>query len=175
MNGVALNHVILPKNQRMSLQHMDTVEFGAGSKFMFAFRMQSHETSDEPVPKKMRIPLGNRNYPSFKDSPEAFNNWIRSKKTLERTLAEESEILDAKLEEQNTLKHKLIQEQEKHNQDLENFKRELEHKFNQQKRELEEKVTRGELEKNELQLEKELLEKRMGQSMQEFEVLHSPV
>ena len=170
MNGVAVNHVQLPKHQEIVIHHMDTIEFGAGSKFVYAFRMKVTGASEEPVAKKMRLPLSNRNYPSVKDSPEAFRQWVRSKKSLEKTLAEENDNLDVKLREQASHKEKLILEQEKLNLHLETAKKELELKFAQEKKELEEKVVRGELEKTELQREKEVLEHRMSQRFQEFQV-----
>ncbi|XP_046447059.1 E3 ubiquitin-protein ligase rnf8-B-like isoform X2 [Daphnia pulex] len=170
MNGVAVNHVALPKHQQIPIQNMDIIEFGAGNKYVYAFRVQSDssEVGEEPVAKKMRIPLANRNYPSLKDSPEAFHNWVRSKKNLEKTLEEESDNLDVKLEQQKTLKDKLVLEQEKLNQHFETAKVQLELKFAEEKKELEEKVARGELEKNELQRQKEDVEQRMSVSLQEF-------
>jgi hypothetical protein len=173
MNGVAVNHVALPKHQQIPIQNMDIIEFGAGNKYVYAFRVQSDssEVGEEPVAKKMRIPLANRNYPSLKDSPEAFHNWVRSKKNLEKTLEEESDNLDVKLEQQKTLKDKLVLEQEKLNQHFETAKVQLELKFAQEKKELEEKVARGELEKNELQRQKEDVEQRMSVSLQEFRVI----
>ena len=62
MNGVAVNHIIAPKHQHIPIQHMDTIEFGAGNKFVYAFRVQSStsEVNEEPVAKKMRVPLANR-------------------------------------------------------------------------------------------------------------------
>ncbi len=170
MNGVAINHVQLPKDQEILLQNMDTVEFGAGSKFVYAFRVQVTGAAEEPLAKKFKRPLADRNYPTMKDSPEAFKQWIRSKKSLEKTLVEESDSLDAKLELQTSLKEKLVLEQEKLNEHLETAKKELERKFTQEKKELEDKVTRGELEKTELQREKEVLEERMSKRLQEFQV-----
>lgn len=171
MNGVSVNHVGLPKGSQIPLQHMDTIEFG-GSKFVYAFRLQSLEVRDEPLAKRMRIPLLDRNYPSFRNSPEALQNWIRSKKTLEKTLVEENDSLDLKLEQQNTLKNKLLMEKAKLNDHLENVKVELELKFNKEKKELEERVARGEIEKNELQRENEVLEERMLTSLKEIKVLN---
>uniref|UniRef100_A0A0P5L0Q4 E3 ubiquitin-protein ligase CHFR n=1 Tax=Daphnia magna TaxID=35525 RepID=A0A0P5L0Q4_9CRUS len=171
MNGIAVNHIIVPKHQQIPIQHMDTIEFGAGSKFVYAFRLQSADVvNEEPLTKKMRLPLANRNYPSLKDSPEAFHNWVRSKKNLEKTLEEESDNLDAKLELQKSLKDKLVLEQEKLNEHFEKTKAVLESKFSEEKKELEEKVARGEMEKNELQRQKEDVEKRMLISLQEFQV-----
>lgn len=169
MNGVALNHIDLPKGQRIPLNHMDTVGFG-GNKFVYAFRLQSIEVRDEPLTKKMRLPLATRNYPSIKEAPEAFHSWVRSKKTLERTLAEESDSLDVKLEQKNSLKTKLMLEKDKLDEYLENVKMELELKFNEEKKKLEDKVARGEMEKNELQREKEVLEERISISFQELKV-----
>lgn len=173
MNGVAVNHIIAPKHQHIPIQNMDTIEFGAGNKFVYAFRVQSNtsEVNEEPVAKKMRLPLANRNYPSLKDSPEAFHNWVRSKKHLEKTLEEESDNLDVRLEQQKTLKDKLVLEQEMLNEHFETAKTQLELKFAEEKKELEDKVARGEIEKNELQLQKEEVEKRMAISLQEFRVL----
>ncbi|KAI9565448.1 hypothetical protein GHT06_009240 [Daphnia sinensis] len=170
MNGIALNHIIVPKHQQIPIQHMDTIEFGAGSKYVYAFRLQSADiVNEEPLAKKIRLPLTNRNYPSLKDSPEAFRNWVRSKKNLEKTLEEESDKLDAKLELQKSLKDKLVLEQEKLNEHFEKAKAVLESKFSEEKKELEEKVARGEMEKNELQRQKEDVEKRMLISLQEFQ------
>jgi hypothetical protein len=73
--------------------------------------------------------------------------------------------LDVKLEQQKTLKDKLVLEQEKLNQHFETAKVQLELKFAQEKKELEEKVARGELEKNELQRQKEDVEQRMSVSL----------
>ncbi|EFX72095.1 hypothetical protein DAPPUDRAFT_326474 [Daphnia pulex] len=170
MNGVAVNHVAVPKHQQIPIHNMDIIEFGAGSKYVYAFRVQSDspEVGEEPVAKKMRLPLANRNYPSLKDSPEAFHNWVRSKKNLEKTLEEESDNLDVKLEQQKTLKDKLVLEQEKLNQHFETAKVQLELKFAEEKKELEEKVARGEMEKNDLQRQKEDVEQRMSVSLQEF-------
>jgi hypothetical protein len=87
------------------------------------------------------------------------------------SLEEESDNLDVKLEQQKTLKDKLVLEQEKLNQHFETAKVQLELKFAQEKKELEEKVARGELEKNELQRQKEDVEQRMSVSLHEFRVI----
>lgn len=169
MNGVAVNQLNLSKNQPVVIQHMDTIEFG-GSKFMYMFRLLSSESGDEPLAKKMRIPLADRNYPSLRDSPELYNNWMRSKKSLEKTLVEESDNLDVKLEQHKILKDSIITEQKKLTEQFENAKAQLEIKFANEKKEFEEKVARGMIEKSELQKEKEILEERMTKAFEEFQV-----
>lgn len=151
---------------------MDTIEFG-GSKFTYAFRLQSSEGSEEPVAKKMRFPLSDRNYPSSKDSPEVFQNWIRSKKSFEKTLTEENNSLDLKLQQQKKLKNNLIIEQEKLAKQFEQAKAELELKFMKEKKEFEEKVVQGIFEKSQLQQEKEILENRISTTFEEFQVHHT--
>jgi hypothetical protein len=81
--------------------------------------------------------------------------------------------LDVKLEQQKTLKDKLVLEQEKFNQHFETAKLQLELKFAEEKKELEEKVARGEMKRNELQRQKEDVEQReqrMLVGLQEFRV-----
>ncbi|XP_046643762.1 E3 ubiquitin-protein ligase RNF8-like isoform X2 [Daphnia pulicaria] len=85
----------------------------------------------------------------------------------------ESDNLDVKLEQQKTLKDKLVLEQEKFNQHFETAKLQLELKFAEEKKELEEKVARGEMKRNELQRQKEDVEQReqrMLVGLQEFRV-----
>lgn len=170
MNGVTLNHLLLPKNKSIPLNHMDTIELGAGSKFLYAFRILSFEAACEPSAKRLRMPLSNHNIPSLKESPAAFKNWVKSKKSLELTLAQESDTLDLKLERQKSLNEELIRERKKLEEKTANFKKELESKFAQEKIELEDKVARGDLEKNELQKEKENLERRMACALEKFQV-----
>jgi hypothetical protein len=81
--------------------------------------------------------------------------------------------LDVKLEQQKTLKDKLVLEQEKFNQHFETAKLQLELKFAEEKKELEEKVAREEMKRNELQRQKEDVEQReqrMLVLLQEFRV-----
>ena len=148
---------------------MDVIEFGAGAKFVYAFRLTSVEYN-EPLAKKMRLPLLDRNHPSIKDCPEAFHKWVVSKRNLERTLVEESDELDQKLEEQNSLKHQLDLEQQKLAEYSQSVTKQLESQFSEQKKLLEEKVIRGDMEKNQLQKEKEALEQRMLNNLKELEV-----
>lgn len=170
MNGVTLNHVSLPKNQQIPLNHMDTIEIGAGSKYLYAFRVASLESVCEPNAKRLRMPLANHNVPSLREAPLAFKNWEKSRKSLELTLSEESNTLDLKLERQKSLNEELIQERKKLEENSAKVKKELETKFAQERRELEDKVARGDLEKNELQKEKEHLERRMASALQQFQV-----
>jgi hypothetical protein len=89
------------------------------------------------------------------------------------SLEEESDNLDVKLEQQKTLKDKLVLEQEKFNQHFETAKLQLELKFAEEKKELEEKVAREEMKRNELQRQKEDVEQReqrMLVGLQEFRV-----
>ncbi len=81
--------------------------------------------------------------------------------------------MDVKLEQQKTLKDKLVLEQEKFNQHFETAKLQLELKFAEEKKELEEKVAREEMKRNELQRQKEDVEQReqrMLVLLQEFRV-----
>ena len=82
--------------------------------------------------------------------------------------------MDVKLEQQKTLKDKLVLEQEKFNQHFETAKLQLELKFAEEKKELEEKVAREEMKRNELQRQKEDVEQReqrMSVSLHEFRVI----
>jgi len=168
MNGIAVNHVTLPKYQPIPLNHLDVIELGAGSKFVYAFRLLSAEVN-EPHAKKRRLPLTNQNVPTIKDSPEAFRSWMASKRNLERTLAEENDQLDQKLVETSTREDQLALEQQKLTEYAANVTRQLENQFAQEKKLLEDKVIRGEMENNELQNEKSVLEQRMTESLKNLE------
>ena len=41
INIVAANNIIAPKNLHLPIQHMDTMDFGAGNKFVYDFLVQS--------------------------------------------------------------------------------------------------------------------------------------
>lgn len=180
MNGIMVNHIPLPRNEPCPLNHLDMVEFGAGSKFIYAFRLKSkeghvgNESESQPPPSKVanrsRLSNGNRNYPSAKDSPEAYQQWMRAKKGLERTLLEESVILDQQLEEQKSRKDQLLFEQKKLQEQSEKEKEQLLSQFAQEKKTLEERVQHGEVEKTELQKEKQALEDRMVDALKQFQV-----
>lgn len=176
MNGTSVNQVALPKNQPVPLNHNDVIEFGAGAKFVYVFRLQSMEgtsvasTRDpsNPPPNKMRVRLSQRNQqPSIKESPEAFKNWFQSRKTIERTLLEESLVLDKKLEEQSSIKDNLLLEQQRLEEHSKKVRLELEARFAEEKAELEKK---GELEKSELLREKQALEEKMATILKAFQV-----
>jgi hypothetical protein len=54
----------------MEIKNKDSIGFGPGNKYLYTFRVDesdSSEVGEEPVAKKRRIPLANRNYPSLKD------------------------------------------------------------------------------------------------------------
>jgi len=168
MNGIAINHVTLPKHQPIPLSHLDVIELGAGSKFVYAFRLLSAETN-EPHAKRRRLPLIDRNLPSLKDCPEAFHSWLTSKRNLERTLVEENDELDQKLVETSSREDQLVLEQKKLTEYSEKVTKQLESQFAEEKKQLEDKVRCGEMEKNVLQMEKLALEDRMTTSLKEFE------
>ena len=181
MNGVMVNHINLPKNEPCLLNHMDVIEFGGGSKFLYSFRVSAQDgpaASDgdhaQPPPAKVanrsRLSLGNRNFPSAKESPAAYKSWLQSKKGLERTLLEESVIIEEELEKQTSRKSMLLVEQQKLKEESELQKQELLTQFAQEKKELEERVQRGEVEKTELQKENQALEDRMNESLKQFQV-----
>lgn len=156
---MTLNHILLEKNQQVPLNHDDIIELGAGAKFVYVYQLQG--TSK----KKKRLPISGRNYGSIRDSPSAFNSWVKSRKSLERTLAEEDELLDQKLEEQKTLTDQLLREEQNLVEECERVKKDAEESLARERGRLEEKLPRCELElKNELHLEKETRAACVGQS-----------
>ena len=135
MNGIVLNHVIISNGQEIPICHMISIEFGVGnSKFVYVFQLKSTKASDEEPQAKKPRPLASRNGPSLKDSPEAFQSWYQSKKSLEQTLIEKNTIIDGKLERQKNLKDKLLLEKQEVNDYSENVKRQMEEKFNEEKK-----------------------------------------
>ncbi|EFX78084.1 hypothetical protein DAPPUDRAFT_320534 [Daphnia pulex] len=100
-NGVAVNRVELRKEQQMSIQHMDTINFGVGNKYKYTFRVQSDssQVGEEPVAKKRRIPLANRNCPSLKDDGQRVQQLLQENIVLKERLDETMKELERVREE----------------------------------------------------------------------------
>ena len=176
MNGVSINHRPQLKHHIIPLEHLDTIEFGADSKFVYTFRFQTGDNSfREPDPKKIRVPLQDRAHLQVplmenQESPQSFNSYMMSKRNLERALVEESAELDEMLLKQNSHKDKIIIEQQKLAADSLNRTQQLESTFLKEKNELEARVNRGELAISDLQREKEMLQQRMEECLQALKV-----
>jgi hypothetical protein len=120
-------NVVLPKHQQIPIQNMDIIEFGAGNKYVYTFRVQSDssEVGEEPVAKKRRIPLANRNCPSLKDDGQRVQQLLQEKIVLQvsmkRIWLKEFFIIiflsfwfsQERLEEERRLKEEAMKELEK--------------------------------------------------------------
>lgn len=165
MNGTSVNGVLLQKNTPTPLKHLDKIEFGAGGKFVYKFRLNSVDVDTADASRRS---LAMEPRPSARDSPAAFRDYVQSRRSVERTLMEESVVLDQKLEEQTSKKNRLVREQQKLEEHSNQLRGELEAQFAQERKALEEK---GQLEKSELQKEKAELEERMTKIFKQFQVM----
>jgi hypothetical protein len=151
INGVTLNHTLLPPNQQMPIHDMDTVEFGNASKYVYVFLAPSELRSEEQTAKRKRDTSAIPNYAPLEDSSVPIEQVVSGEQKTHNFF--------------RTLKDKELHE------DLENDKIQL-NLYLARIESLELKFAQEEMEKNEFQ-GKESDEKRICNYFQEYQVLAS--